>query len=89
MLAACLLAVLAPGCSQSQPSPKDFTLVSQSPAKAKEAKNTLEAAERACKSETTRKGMASIVGIFSRLRPGSVDEDYVACMKGRGYEVKS
>jgi hypothetical protein len=44
---------------------------------------------RACKVETKRKGMASIVGIFSRLRPGSADADYLACMKARGYEVKS
>jgi hypothetical protein len=44
---------------------------------------------RACKVETKRKGMASIVGIFSRLRRGSADADYLACMKARGYEVKS
>ena len=31
---------------------------------------------------------APSLGIFSRLRKGSADEDYVACMKGRGYEVK-
>jgi hypothetical protein len=55
----------------------------------KETANTLEAAEKACKEETKRKGIASVVGIFSRLRPGSADEDYRACMKGRGFEVKS
>jgi hypothetical protein len=85
VLAASLLAVLTSGCSQSQPSSKDFALVSQTPAKAAEGKE----AERACKAETQRKGIASIVGIFSRLRPGSADADYIACMKARGYEIKS
>ena len=86
VLAACLLAALAQGCSA--PAPKDVTLTNRYPAKAEETGNTLEAAERACKEETKRKGIASIVGIFSRLRPGSADEDYIACMKARGYEVK-
>jgi hypothetical protein len=52
------------------------------------AANSLQAAELACKAETERKGIGSLVGIFSRLRKGSADEDYVACMKARGYEVK-
>jgi hypothetical protein len=38
--------------------------------------------------ETKRKGIASVIGIVSRLRKGDADEDYVACMKARGYEVK-
>jgi hypothetical protein len=50
--------------------------------------NTLEAAEKACKEETERKGIGSVIGIMSRLRRRSADEDYVACMKARGYEVK-
>ena len=29
-----------------------------------------------------------MVAIFTRLRKGSADEDYVACMKTRGYDVK-
>jgi hypothetical protein len=82
------LAALAPACSQLEPKPRDFTLTEQRPAKAEEAGNTLAAAETACKEETKRKGLASIVGIFSRLRQGSADEDYVECMKARGFEVK-
>ena len=89
VLAACLLGPLLSGCSHSEPAPRDFTLVDQRPAKAKEAGNTLDAAETACKAETEHKGIASILGIFSRFRKGSADEDYVACMKTRGYEVKS
>jgi hypothetical protein len=38
--------------------------------------------------EIKKKGIASVVNIFSRLRKGSADEDYIACMKRRGYEVK-
>jgi hypothetical protein len=88
VLGACLLAVLAQGCSVADPKPQDFTLTGQREAKAAEAGNTLEAAELACKTETKRKGLASVVGIFSRLRQGAADEDYSACMKARGFEVK-
>jgi hypothetical protein len=88
MLAACLLAPLVSGCSLAEPTQRDFTLVDQRPAKAEEGGNSLHSAETACKAETKRKGIASVVGIFSRFRKGSVDEDYIACMKRRGYEVK-
>jgi hypothetical protein len=89
LLAACLLSVMASACSQTGSLPKDFTLVDQRADQAKETGNTLEAAERICKTETTRKGIGSIAGIFSRLRKGAAEEDYGACMKRRGYEVKS
>jgi hypothetical protein len=88
VLAACLLGALLSACSLAEPKPKDFTLVDQRPAKAEEAGNTLEAAELACKEETKQKGIKSVVNIFSRLRKGSADEDYAACMKRRGYEAK-
>ena len=88
MLAACLFGPLLQGCSHSEPTPRDFTLVDQRPAKAAEAGNTLEAAEAACKEETKRKGIASILAIFSHFRKGAADEDYIACMKVHGYEVK-
>jgi hypothetical protein len=84
----CLLGTLVSACSLAEPTPKNFTLVDQRPAKAEEAGNTLQAAETACKDETRAKGIKSVVNIFSRLRQGSADEDYVACMKRRGYEVK-
>lgn len=87
MLVVCLLGTLASACSHAEPTPKDFILV-QRPAKAEEADNTLEKAELACKEETKRKGITSVVAIFSRFRKGSADEDYIACMKARGYEVK-
>jgi hypothetical protein len=88
LCAACLLGALASACSHAEPAPKDFTLVSQRPSKAKESGNTLEAAETACKEQTKTKGIGSVVAILSRLRKGSADEEYIACMKARGYEVK-
>ena len=88
VLAACLLGALSASCSLTQPKPKDFVLADQREAKAKESGNTLEVAEIACKEETQNKGVSSLLGIFSRLRKGSADQDYVACMKERGYEVK-
>jgi hypothetical protein len=88
VLASCLLGTLVSGCSHAEPAAKDFTLVDQRPARAQETGNTLEAAEQACKEEAKTKGIASVVALFSRLRKGSADEDYIACMKTRGYEVK-
>ena len=88
VLAACLLGALLAGCGHSEPAPRDFTLVDQRPAKALEAGNTLDVAEKACKLETETKGMSNVLAIFSRFRPGSADKDYIACMKRRGYEVK-
>ena len=55
---------------------------------AAEGAPSLEAVEAVCKAETERKGTASMLAIFSRLRRGSADADYIACMKERGYEVK-
>ncbi len=49
---------------------------------------TLESVEIACQAEAQRKGIASIAAIFSRLRKDPTEEEYLACMKTRGYEVK-
>ena len=88
ILALCLSGPLLAACSLNEAAPKNFTLVSQGPAKAEEAGNTLKEAEKDCQKETTRKGIASVINILSRFRKGSADEDYIACMKARGYEVK-
>jgi hypothetical protein len=88
LLVACLLGTLASACSHAEPTPKNFVLVDQRPAKAEEAGNTLGEAELACKEETKKKAIGSVVAIVSRFRKGSADEDYIACMKRRGYDVK-
>ncbi len=86
--AICLTALPALGCSMMQPATRDFTQVNHREAKAEETGNSLEAAQTACKAETEKKGIGSLLGIMSRLRKGSADDDYIACMKARGYEVK-
>jgi hypothetical protein len=86
VLGFCVLGALLQGCSLSEPSSRDFAQVGQRPAKALETGNTLQAAETACKDEAKTKGIASITAIFSRFRKGSADEDYIACMKRRGFE---
>jgi hypothetical protein len=88
-LGVCLLGAMLQGCSLAEPAPREFIPIdSQRPAKAAEAGNTLAEAEAACKTEAEAKGKATLIGIFSRLRKGAADEDYVACMKQRGFEVK-
>ncbi len=88
-LGVCLLGATLQGCSLAEPAPREFTPIStQRPAKAAEAGNTLAEAEAACKAEAEAKGKATLIAIFSRLRQGAADEDYVACMKQRGFEVK-
>jgi hypothetical protein len=47
----------------------------------------LAAAINTCKSATRDKGIKSVLAIVSHMRPGAVDEDYVACMKDKGYTV--
>jgi hypothetical protein len=84
-LAVVLLGASLAGCAE--PAPHDFTLVGQRPAKAEEAHNTIQNAEANCKEDTERKGKANVLAIFSRLRPGSADKDYIACMKAKGFEV--
>jgi hypothetical protein len=48
----------------------------------------LEVVEANCKAQADRKGTASMLAIFSRLRRGTDDADYLACMKEHGYDVK-
>ena len=88
VLASCLLGPLLAACSQAEPVPKDFVLIDQRPGAAEESGNKLVKAERFCTLEAEKKSIGSVVAIFSHLRKGSADEDYVACMKARGYEVK-
>lgn len=87
VLASCLLATLLPGCSHYEPPAQEFVLVGQRQDKAIESNNTLPIATSVCKLETQNKGIKSITSIFSRLRHGSADKDFIACMKNRGYEV--
>jgi hypothetical protein len=79
-----LLVMLLSACSPNLPA-HDFTSVEPPE---KNAAALLAEASTACKEQTRKKGIGSILGIFSRLRPGSADADYVACMKERGYAIR-
>ena len=90
--AACLLAIALSGCSRTELPARDFVLADQRTEKAVEQGNSLEAAKAAkaaCKAETEKKGIASVLNIFSRFRKGSAEEDFIACMRQRGYEMPS
>jgi hypothetical protein len=49
--------------------------------------SALAAAENFCRDTTRDKGIKSVLSLLTHLRPGAFHEDYVACMKSRGYEV--
>ena len=38
--------------------------------------------------ELRQKGIKSVLAILSSMRPGAVDEDYVKCMRNKGYTVE-
>lgn len=70
---------------------KDTTASASAPAAAPAAPVdpgvALNAAINACKSATRDKGIKNVMAIFSHMRAGAVDEDYIACMKDKGYTV--
>jgi hypothetical protein len=78
--------MLLAGCSHPDLPPVAST-PSATPASATKTDAKYEAASKACKEETEKKGFGSVLGIFSRLRPGSSEADYVTCMKKQGYEA--
>jgi hypothetical protein len=47
----------------------------------------LAAAEHNCRDTARDNGIKSVLSIVTHLRPGAFDEEYVACMKGKGYDV--
>ena len=48
----------------------------------------IEQASQACKARLRQKGIKSVLAILSSMRPGAVDEDYVNCMRNKGYTVE-
>jgi hypothetical protein len=83
--AACALGFALSACSLVG-APHNFTAVAPQPAKPDP--KALEQASQACKQATLEKGTKSVLAIFTRLRPGTVDQDYVNCMKNRGFTVE-
>jgi hypothetical protein len=83
--ATCALGLALSACSLAG-APHNFITVA--PQAAKPDPKALEQASQACKQATLEKGTKSVLAIFTRLRPGAVGEDYVNCMKNRGFTVE-
>jgi hypothetical protein len=79
--------VLLSACSLAGPTPRTFTAAAeQKPVKPDD--RALAQAAQACKDQTREKGIKSVLAIVSRMRPGAVDQDYVNCMRNKGYTVE-
>jgi hypothetical protein len=85
----CLLASVLAGCSLSHTPPVQATPIS-TPDAAPKAPDpaAYKAASDACHAEAQKKGIGSILGIFSHLRPGAANAEFIACMKRGGFEVQ-
>jgi hypothetical protein len=81
------LILMLSGCSLAGPTPRAFTPAAEQK-RAKPDTAALEQASKVCKEQTREKGIKSVLAIVTRLRPGAVDEDYINCMKNKGYTVK-
>jgi hypothetical protein len=57
------------------------------PPQPRDPASALAAAERLCRDTARDKGIKSVLSILNHLRPGAYDQEYVACMKSKGYEV--
>jgi hypothetical protein len=85
----CLLAAALAGCSLSHTPPVQVTPIANSDAASKAPDPAAyKTASDACHEATRKKGIGSILGIFSRLRPGAESAEYTACMKRGGFEVQ-
>jgi hypothetical protein len=82
--AVCALGLTLCACSLAGPADHTFT---GSDAKTLQDKTAIEQASKTCKDDTRDKGIKSVLAIVTRMRPGAVDEDYIACMKDKGYTV--
>ena len=57
------------------------------PPQPRDPASALAAAEKFCRDTARDKGIKSVLSILTHLRPGAYDEEYVACMKSKGYQV--
>lgn len=87
LAAACALGLMLQGCSLAGPAPHTFTPAAEQK-RAKPDSAAIEQASKLCKDQTRERGVKSVLAIVTRLRPGAVDEDYISCMKTKGYTVE-
>jgi hypothetical protein len=82
----CVLGLTLSACSLAGPPDHSFTAINAEQPNQQD-KTAMEQASKACKDSTREKGIKSVLAIVTRLRPGAVDEDYITCMKDKGYTV--
>jgi hypothetical protein len=80
-LGGCLLALLLAGCAPPGLNPPKLATPDA------HSKWDYQTAVNACTDEALHKTTSSVLTILSRLRPGAYTTAYVACMKGKGYDV--
>lgn len=88
LAAVCALGLVLTACSLAGPNPHTFTPEAESK-RTKPDATAIEQASKICKDQTREKGIKSVLAIVTRMRPGAVDEDYIECMKQKGYTVEN
>jgi hypothetical protein len=88
LAAVCALGLVLTACSLAGPNPHTFTPEAESKRTKPDAR-AIEQASKICKDQTREKGIKSVLAIVTRMRPGAVDEDYIECMKQKGYTVEN
>lgn len=88
LAAVCALGLVLTACSLAGPNPHTFTPEAESK-RIKPDATAIEQASKICKDQTREKGIKSVLAIVTRMRPGAVDEDYIECMKQKGYTVEN
>ncbi|MFD0986763.1 hypothetical protein [Methyloligella solikamskensis] len=85
LLIALLLAFTLPlaACSKKDLPTEEFQISTETPETRAQA---LAAAKTACEEQTRKSGMKSMLSIFSRLRPGSAERDFINCMEDKGFD---
>ncbi|MEG6510108.1 hypothetical protein V6C03_14150 [Methyloligella sp. 2.7D] len=70
------------GCSKDKLPTDEFQILGDT---SKTRAEALAAAKVQCEAETRKRGIKSVVSIFSRLRPGSAERDFRNCMQDKGF----
>lgn len=99
-----LLAGALFGCAGPQLRSHDFVLAHPAEAEAENAPvrkgkgkpianpkdpDPLGTAKKACEEDAQNKSIRSLAAIFSRLKTNTSEQDYINCMRDKGYEVKN
>lgn len=88
LLVVLLLAFVLPlaACSKKDLPTEEFQISQETPETRAQA---MAKAKIACEEETRRSGMKSMLSIFSRLRPGSAERDFINCMEDKGFDPEA